>query len=177
VNPVRGLTVAGAGVIAGGALVAVGTKLVWATATPHSAPVAVPGFPNVVLAGGRLTLDASAVQAGYLFGLGLLLALVPLGWLVTGPKGRALLALIAVGISAGVLWGVYRTRHELVARAEHVAVPELRTASFRVASGPGIAVTGGGAALAAISALGGAAAGKRAPRLGLPEGPDRNGRS
>ena len=172
-NPVRRLAIAGAGVIAGGAVVAAGSKLAWATATPRGSAVSVPGFPKVVLAGGRLTMDAAAVGGGALFGLGLLIALVPLGWLVAGPRGRTVLAVIALGICGVVFWQVARTRDELVHRAAPVASRELRTGSFRVASGPGIPATAAGAAVAAVGAVLGATVGGGAPRLGLPDKPDR----
>ena len=172
-NPVRRLAIAGAGVIAGGAVVAAGSKLAWATATPRASAVSVPGFPKVVLAGGRLTMDAAVVGSGSLFGLGLLLALVPLGWLVAGPRGRTVLAVIALGISGVVFWQIAHTRNELTHRAAPIASRELRTASFQVASGDGIPVTAAGAALAAVGAVVGATVGGGAPRLGLPERPDR----
>jgi hypothetical protein len=176
VSPLRRLAIAGAGVIAVGAVVAAGSKLVWATATPRGSAVSVPGFPKVVLAGGRLTMDAAVVGAGSLFGLGLLLALVPLGWLVVGPKGRTFLAVAALGICGVVFWQVAHTRSELVHRAAPVASRELRTASFRVASGSGIPVTAAGAAVAAVAAVVGATVGGGAPRIGLPDRPDRGER-
>lgn len=180
-NPVRRLMLAGAGVIAGGALVAIGSRLSWASATLRPSPVAVPGFPRIVLAGGGITLDGSALGAGYLFGLGLLIALVPLGWLVTGPRARVALALVAVAICAGVFVGTFRTRSELTDRATEVARREIVIPGTiaRISSGPGVAVTAAGAALAAIAALAGASVAGRAPRLGLPErppgGPEQNG--
>ena len=172
-SPVRRLAIAGAGVIAGGAVVAAGSKLAWATATPRASAVSVPGFPKVVLAGGRVTMDAAAVGGGSLLGLGLLLALVPLGWLVAGPRGRTVLAVIAIGICGVVFWQVAHTRNELVRRAAPVASRELRTASFRIASGNGVPVTAAGAALAAVGAVVGATVGGGAPRMGLPDRPDR----
>jgi len=160
-------------VIAGGAVVAAGSKLAWATATPRGSAVSVPGFPKVVLAGGKLTMDAAVLGGGSLFGLGLLLALVPLGWLVAGPRGRTVLAVVAIGISGVVFWQIAHTRNELTRRAAPVASRELRTGTFRVESGPGIPVSAAGAAVAVVAAVVGATVGGGAPRLGLPERPDR----
>jgi len=81
---------------------------------------------------------------------------------------------IAVAISGAVFWGCARTRNELVPRAKAIATRELRTGSIRVASGPGIPVTAAGAGLAAVAAIAGAGVGGRAPRIGLPDRPDRD---
>ncbi len=177
---------AGAGVIGGGAVIAIGTRLEWATTSVRSTPVDAPGLPRVLLAGGRLSVDASGVGAGYLFGLGLLIALVPLGWLVTGPRVRTALALLAVGVAIGVFVGTLQTRADIPSRTLRVLDAEIRPVPgasgtvVRVVSGPGIIVTACGAVLAAIGALGGATVGGRAPRLGLPErppgGPEGNGK-
>jgi len=163
---------AGAGVIAGGAVVAIGTRLEWATTALRAAPVSAPGLPRVILAGGSVSVDASGVGAGYLFGLGLLIALVPLGWLVTGGRARTAPVFVAVAVAAGVFVGTLQTRSDIPRRSIDV----LRTARpagavLRVTSGPGIVVTASGAVLAALAALAGAAAGRDAPRLGLPEKP------
>jgi hypothetical protein len=174
VNPVRRLMLAGAGVIAGGAVIAIGTRLTWATVTVRGAPVTAPGLPRIILAGGRLTFDASSVGGGYLFGLGLLLALVPLGWLVTGPRGRTILAVIAAVLAAGVFVGTFQTRagtprHVIRILANDVSAPAGTV--FHVSTGPGVPITGAGAALAALGAVWGLTVGGRAPRLGLPEEP------
>lgn len=174
-NPLRRLTFAGAGVIGGGALIATGSRLAWATVTLKAAPVAAPGLPPVVLDSGKLTLDASAVGSGWVFGLGLLLALVPLGWLVLGWQSRLVLGLVGFAVAAGVFYQSTVTRGDTLERARQVAISEtsIRNADVRTATGPGIGVTAGGAALAAIAAMWGATVGKDAPRLGLPERPDR----
>jgi len=178
-NPVRRLTLAGAGVIAGGAFVATGSRLAWATITVPSSRVSAPGLPRVALAGGKVTLDAAAVHAGYVFGLGLLLALVPLGWLVAGPRGRLLLGIIAFSL-ATVAVGQTTMRSDVMKRAHAEALREtsIKNTSFRVATGSGIPVTAAGAAVAGLCALWGGTVGSKAPRIGLPEGPggpDRNG--
>jgi len=174
-NPVRRLTLAGAGVIAGGAVVAIGSRLAWATIALRGSPVSAPGLPRVSLAGGTVTLDASAVGAGWVFGLGLLMALVPLGWLVTAHAGRLVLGLVAVAMAA-VVFGQTTMRNDVVKHAHAVALRQtsLRGASFRVATGPGIGVTAAGAIVAGIGAIWGATVGGAAPRLGLPEGGDRD---
>jgi hypothetical protein len=178
-NPVRRLTFAGAGVIAGGAVVAIGSRLAWATVTIKPSTVTAPGLPRVALAGGRISLDASAVRSGWVFGLGLLLALVPLGWLVTGHRARLVIGLLGFAVAVGVFYQAWFTRGDLAPRVQGVSVAgtSLRGASYRVATGPGIPVTAGGAALAGICAVWGATVGGGAPRLGLPEGPGRDGSS
>jgi len=119
--------------------------------------------------------DAFALGAGYLFALGLLLALIPLGWLVVGPRARLVLALVAVGLAAGIVTGCLRTRGEITRRTNVI----VRADSFasgggvHIASGPGAAVTASGAVLAMVSAIAGGTVGGRAPRLGLPEREDR----
>jgi hypothetical protein len=173
VTPVRRLTFAGAGVIAGGAVIAAGTRLAWATATPKPPAIKVPGLPPVVLAGGKISLDASALDVGYLVGLAFLLALVPLGWLVLGPRGRAVLALFAVVIAVSVFIQVAATRSRLIPRAREVAIRQVTSSvSMRIASGPGIPVTAAGAAVAFAAAISGGAAGARAPKLRMPEKPE-----
>jgi hypothetical protein len=181
-NPVRRLTLAGAGVIAGGAVVAIGSRLAWATVTIKPSTVTAPGLPQVALAGGRISLDASAVRSGWVFGLGLLLALVPLGWLVMGHSGRLILGLLGFAIAVGVFYQAWFIRGDLFPRVRAVSVAgtSLRGADYRVATGPGIPVTAAGAALAGICAMWGATVGPNVPRLGLPEGSggdDRNGSS
>jgi hypothetical protein len=175
VTPVRRLTFAGAGLIAGGAIIAAGTRLAWATATPKPPTVAVPGLPRVVLAGGKITIDASALDAGFLLGLAFLLALVPLGWLVVGPRGRGVFALAAVVVAVSVFAQVAATRSHMIPRAREIAVRQLPTlsVSMRVASGPGIPVTAAGAGVALVSAVVGGVAGVRTPKLRMPEKPDR----
>jgi len=175
VTPVRRLSFAGAGVIAGGAIVAVGTRLAWATVTPKPSPVSVPGIPRVVIAGGKLSLDAPSLGAGYLFGLGILIALVPLGWLVVGPQARVVLGILAVGVAGVIFWQAAATRGELVQRSRAFARREItqRGVSLHIESGPGIPVTAAGAAVAALAAIAGASAGRQIPRLGLPERPDK----
>ena len=173
---------AGAGVIAGGAVIAIGTRLEWATTMVRPTSVSTPGLPRILLSGGSVSVDATGVGAGYLFGLGLLIALVPLGWLVTGPRARTALALLAVAAAIGVFIGALQTRSDIPSRSVEIlreVRPDTGTV-LRITSGPGIVVTASGAVLAAIAAIAGAVAGRRAPRLGLPEkppgGPEGNGR-
>lgn len=181
-NPVRRLMLAGAGVIVGGAVIAVGSRLPWATVTLRGSPVSVPGLPRVALAGGKITLDASAIGSGWVFGVGLLIALVPLGWLVLGWQGRLVLGLVAFAAALLVLYQAAGMRDDIVGRARDVALRQVsvRSADLRIATRYGIPVTGSGAAVAAIAAMLGAVVGKRVPRLGLPErppgGPEGNGR-
>jgi hypothetical protein len=171
---------AGAGVIAGGTVVAIGSRLAWVTVNARGSPVNVPGFRRVVFASG-LTFDAASIGAGYLFGLGLLLALVPLGWLVTGPRARVALALVALAAAIGIMVATAHTRSRAIDRATIMARSELsiQEGRLRVATSGGSAVTAAGAALAALAAIGGAVVGGSAPRLGLPERPpappDQNG--
>ena len=173
---------AGAGVIAGGAVIAIGTRLEWATAALRPTPVSARGLPRIVLSGGTVSVDASGVGAGYLFGLGLLIALVPLGWLVTGPRARTALALVAVAVAIGVFVGTLQTRSDIPRRSVEVLEGEVPVTGtvLRVATGPGVVVTASGAILAILGAIAGAAVGGRAPRLGLPErppgGPEGNGK-
>jgi hypothetical protein len=175
-NPVRRLTLAGAGVIAGAAVVAIGSRLAWATVTIRPSTVTAPGLPRVALAGGRISLDASAVRSGWVFGLGLLLALVPLGWLVTGHSGRLVIGLLGFAIAVGVFYQAQMSRGEIFGRVQAIEIDQvsLRGANYRVATGPGIPVTAAGAALAAICAMWGATVGPNVPRLGLPEKPAGN---
>jgi hypothetical protein len=177
-NPLRRLTLAGAGLIAGGAVVAIGSKLTWATVTLKAAPVSAPGLPPVVLDSGKLTLDASALQSGWVFGLGLLLALVSLGWLVLGWQGRLVLGLVAFAVAVGVLSYAFQVRSDVPSKARRIAIQEtsISPADLRIATGPGLGVTAGGAAVAALAAMWGGTVGKDVPRLGLPERPDRDGR-
>ena len=164
---------AGAGVIAGGAVIAVGTRLAWAKVTIRGAPVAIPGFPRVALSGGRITLDASGVAAGWVFGVGLLIALVPLAWLVLGWQGRLVLGVIAFAAAVIVFYQAAANRADFAHRAQDVALRQalLRSADLHVQTGPGIPVTAGGATLAALCSVWGSAVGRKVPRLGLPEEP------
>lgn len=163
-------------------MVAVGSRLPWATVTLRGSPVSVPGLPRVALAGGKITLDASAIGSGWVFGVGLLIALVPLGWLVLGWRGRLALGFVAFAAAVLVFYQAEGMRDDTVARARDVARTQasVRGADLRIATGSGIPVTGSGAAVAAIAAALGAAVGKKVPRLGLPErppgGPEGNGR-
>jgi hypothetical protein len=176
-NPLRRLTFAGAGLIAGGAVVAIGSKLTWATVTLKAAPVSAPGLPPVVLDAGRLTLDAAALASGWVFGLGLLLALVPLGWLVLGWRGRLVLGVVAFAVAAGVFYQVVRTRSDIPSDARRITIQEtsVRDANLRIATGPGVGITAGGAVIAALAAVWGGTVGRAAPRLGLPERPGGEG--
>lgn len=164
---------AGAGVIAGGAVIAVGTRLAWAKVTIRGTAVTVPGFPRVALSGGRITLDASALGSGWVFGLGLLIALVPLGWLVVGGRSRLILGLVAVAAAVIVSYQAAGNPTTFDDQAKSVALRQasLQSADLRVDLGPGIPVTFGGAILAAIASVWGAVVGRKVPRLGLPEEP------
>jgi hypothetical protein len=163
-------------VIAGGAIVAAGMRIAWATATPRPSPVSVPGFPKVVLGSTKITMDGPALGAGYLLGLALILALVPLGWLVAGPRARIALAALALAVCGVIIWQTAATRSDLIPRAKKTALPQLSSAdaSIHISSGAGIPVTAAGAALAAASAILGGAAGSRAPKLRMPERPPEN---
>ena len=176
-NSLRRLTFAGAGVIAGGATIAIGSRVAWATVAIKASPVSAPGLPPVVLDSGKLTLDASSVGSGWVFGLGLLLALLPLGWLVLGWQGRLALGLVGFAVAVGVFYQATATRSDVLTRARRIAVQEtsIRNADFRVSTGPGITVTAAGAAIAALAAVWGGTVGKNVPRLGLPERGDRGG--
>ena len=112
-----------------------------------------------------------------MFGLGLLIAIVPLGWLVLGWQGRLALGLIAFAVAVAVFYQAAGTRNDIIARAHTVALREtsIRNASFRVATGPGIPVTAVGAAVAAVGAMWGGTVGRSVPRLGLPEKPGGDG--
>jgi hypothetical protein len=174
VTPARRLTIAGLAMIVGGMVVAVGVRLTWATATLTASPVDTPGLPRVVLAGGRISFSGSEVGAGYLAGLGLLIALIPLVWLVAGPKARVALALAGLGLAVSVVVGVAVARGELPERAVRLVQSETGLGfGGRVSSGPGIAVTLAGAAVAGLGALFGGIAGRDVPRLRMPERPDR----
>ena len=161
--------------IVGGALVAVGTRVTWVEASLRGAPVSSPGLPPVFLGRGVLTLSGGDVGAGYLFGLGLLAAFVPLGWVVSGPRGRVALGVAGLLLAAGIGIGVANARADATARAERVvrAGSAGDAPSFTVATGPGPAVAGGGAALAGLCAVGGAVAGRRVPKLRMPDPPDK----
>ncbi len=132
-----------------------------------------PGLPRVSLAGGEITLDASAVASGWILGVGLLIALVPLGWLVLGWQGRLVVGLVAFAAAVLVFYQATANRSDVVARAERVALRQviLRTADLRVETGPGIPVTAAGGAVGAVAALWGATVGRSVPRLRLPERP------
>jgi len=174
-TPVRRLTLAGLGVIAGGAIVALGTRLTWVSSTVRSAPFAAPGLPRVTVGGGTFPYDGADVGAGYLFGLGLLCALIPLGWLVAGPRGRVVLGVAGLALAVGIGVGVAVTHGDLVAEARRLTRTEVAGAVARVQirSGTGSGVTAAGAAVAGLSSLAGAVAGRHIPRLRLPEKPDR----
>jgi hypothetical protein len=158
-------------------VVAIGSRLAWATVSIRPSTVTAPGLPKVALAGGKLSLDASAVRSGWVFGLGLLLALVPLGWLVVGHRGRLVLGVLAFALGVVVFYQAWTTRHDMTSLVREFAATQstIRGADFRIASGPGIAVTAAGGALAAMAAVWGATVGPSVPRLGLPERPDGNG--
>ena len=87
-SPIRRLTLAGAGLITGGALIAVGSRLTWASVIVRGSPVDAPGLPRVSIGDTEITYDASGVARGWIFGVGLLIALVALTWLVLGWRGR-----------------------------------------------------------------------------------------
>lgn len=172
-NPIRRVTLAGVGLIVGGALIAVGSRLTWARVTVRGSAVSVPGLPRVSLAGGQITLDASAVASGWVFGVGLLIALVPLAWLVVGWQGRLVVGLIAFAAAVLVFYQAAAQRSEVIARAERVALRQvvIERADLRIETGPGLPVTAAGGAVAAITAVWGATVGKSVPRLRLPERP------
>lgn len=159
----------------GGMVVAAGTRMTWVEVSLRGAPVNAPGLPPIFLGRGEVPFNGADVGAGYLFGLGLLLALVPLGWLVVGPKGRLGLGVLGLLLAIGIGIGVSVARSDSTARA---AEPIRKTVgaelpAFRVSSGAGPGITAAGAALAGLSSVAGAIAGRRVPKLRMPEPPDK----
>lgn len=155
-------------------LVAVGTRMTWVEVIYSGARVSAPGLPPIPLGGGELRLDASAVGAGYVFGLGLLLALVPLGWLATGPRARVALSVLGLAIAIGIGLGVATVRGDLTsvaARKARTIVAGNPSASYRIASSAGAGLTAAGAALGGLSCIAGAGAGARIPRMRMPDKP------
>jgi hypothetical protein len=177
-TPIRRLTLAGVGLIVGGMIVAVGTRIHWATVQVPPTPLNIPNLPRLSLESGRVTLDGSQIGLGYLSGVGLLIALVALGWLVAGPRTRLALAVAALGGAIAVAVVVAQTRGDINEKALAFVRAETGTADFayvRITTGPGIAVTAAGAAIAGIAAVAGGAAGRSVPRMRMPEPPDRSG--
>lgn len=172
---VRRLTLAGVGVIVGGMVVAAGTRMTWVEVSLRGAPVNSPGLPPIFLGRGEVPLNGAEIGAGYLFGIGLLLALVPLGWLVVGPRGRLALGALGVALAIGIGIGVSVARSDSTGRAARLMRQETGSeqATFRVKSGAGPGITAGGAALAGISSIAGAIAGSRVPKMRMPEPPDK----
>ena len=159
----------------GGMVVAAGTRMTWVEVSLRGAPVNAPGLPPIFLGRGQVPLNGADIGAGYLFGLGLLLALVPLGWLVVGPKGRLGLGALGLALAIGIGIGVSVARSDSTTRAVRLMRKDVGTElpAFRVTSGVGPGVTAAGAALAGLSAIGGAIAGRRLPKLRMPEPPDK----
>lgn len=174
-TPVGRLSLAGAGVIVGGMIVATGTRMTWVEVSLRGAPVDAPGIPPIFLGSGQVPLNATDIAGGYLFGLGLLLALVPLGWLVVGPRGRVVLGIAGVTLAIGIGFGVYAARADSTERAARLMRREVGSelATFRITSSAGPGVTGAGAALAGLASIAGAIAGSRVPRMRMPEPPDK----
>ena len=174
-TPAGKLTLAGAGVIVGGMAVAAGTRTTWVEVTLRGQPVDAPGLPPIFLGRGSLPLNGSEIGAGYLFGLGLLLALIPLGWLVVGPKGRVLLGVLGIVLAIGIGVGVAVARSDATERAADVMRREVGSelATFRIATRPGSGVAAGGAALAGLSSIAGAVVGRHVPKMRMPEPPDK----
>ncbi|MGH2784642.1 MAG: Trp biosynthesis-associated membrane protein [Actinomycetota bacterium] len=173
-TPSGKLTFAGAGVIVGGALVAAGTRMPWVDVTLRGAQVDAQGLPAVFLGPNRVRLSGADLGAGYLFGLGLLLALVPLGWLVVGPTGRIVLGAVGIALAAGILVGVWDLRSGSTERAVVLMRQEFgNTANIHASSRFGPDVTSGGAELAVLAALAGAIVGRRVPKMRMPEPPDK----
>jgi hypothetical protein len=159
---------AGAVVIGGGMIVTLGARLTWATVSIRRSPVAAPGLPPAAISSGSHAIAGSELGVGYLFGLGLLLALVPLGWLVTGPRGRRVLGVLGLAVALGIGVGVAVGRADVADRAlrvSRVGGPQ----AGAVESGPGIGVTAAGAALGALGSIAGAVTGGSIPRMRLPE--------
>jgi hypothetical protein len=161
--------------IVGGMAVAAGTRMAWVEVNLRGVPVNTPGIPPIFLGRGAISPSGTDIGAGYLFGLGLLLALIPLGWLVVGPRGREVLGVLGVALAIGIGVGAYSARADSLARAASFVRREIgvEQATFRVKSSAGPAVTGAGAALAALSAMAGAAAGRHVPAIRMPKPPDR----
>jgi hypothetical protein len=173
-TPVGRLTLAGAGVIVGGMVVAAGTRMTWVDVSLRGAPVNAPGLPPIFLGRGEVPFNGAEIGAGYLFGFGLLLALVPLGWLVVGPKGRLVLGALGVALALGIGIGVSVARSESTARASRLIREDVGSElpAFRVKSDAGPGVTAGGAALGGLASVAGAIAGRRLPKLRMPEPPE-----
>ncbi len=174
-TPVGRLTLAGAGVIVGGMVVAAGTRMAWVDVSLRGAPVNAPGLPPIFLGRGEVPFNGADIGAGYLFGLGLLLALVPLGWLVVGPKGRLGLGALGLALAIGIGIGVSVARSDSTARASRLIQKDVGSElpAFQVRSGAGPGVTAGGAALAGLSSITGAIAGRTVPKMRMPEPPDK----
>lgn len=175
-TPAGKLTLAGIGVILGGMVVAIGTRMTWAEGVLRGQPVNAPGLPPIFLGRGRLPLNGSELGAGYLFGLGLLLALIPLGWLVVGPKGRIVLGVIGVALAVGIGGGVAVARSDATDRAAAVMRREVGSEfqSFSIKTRAGSGVAAAGAAVAALSSIAGAVVGSRVPKLRMPDPPDKD---
>lgn len=177
-NPIRRLTLAGAGLITGGALIAVGSRLTWARVIVRGSPIDAPGLPRVSIGDTEIRYDASGVARGWIFGLGLLIALVALTWVVLGWRGRLVTGLFAF-LVAGLVFYVAAAQ-----RSDVISLVQLNTGIIagnkRISTGPGIPITAAGASLAALAAVWGATVGRNVPRLGLPEkppgGPEGNGK-
>lgn len=177
-TPIRRLTLSGVGLILGGMIIAVGTRIPWAEIDVRSTPLSIPNFPQLSLEGGRLTADGSQIGVGYLSGVGLLIALIALGWLVAGPRTRVALAVAALGAAVAVAIVVVQTRGDVTTKAAAFARAETATPELefiRISTGPGIAVAAAGAAIAALAAVAGGEAGRLVPRMRMPEPPDRKG--
>ena len=174
-TPAGKLAVAGAGVIVGGAVVAAGTRMTWVEATLRGFPVDSPGLPPVFLGRGAVALNGAELGAGYLFGLGLMLALVPLGWLVVGPNARIALGLIGVGLAVGIYAGVWDARRDVTERAVEIMRAEAGSAftGIGATSRHGPTVASGGAMIAGLTSLGGAVVGRHVPKMRMPEPPDK----
>lgn len=173
-TPIRRLTLAGVGLIIGGMLIAVGSRMTWATVTPRSTPVSLPGFPRLSLRGGDVAASGANLDVGYLSGLGLMIALVALGWLTAGPRTRVWLSLLALvaAVGAGII--TFQVRSEVSERAVAFVRTEVGDPNLeirRVATGPGIGVTAAGAAVSILSAIAGGIAGRRVPRMRMPDSP------
>lgn len=172
-TPVRRLALAGAAMIGGGLLVAAGARVTWASVTVRPSGVRAPGLPQVVFETHDV-YGGNALGVAYFFGLGLLLALVPLAWLVVGPNARMVLAFLALATAVWVGVATAQVRGDLIPRAERKARSALLRSGdgdVRIASGPGIGITGAGAALATLGAMGGAVVARQVPRMRLPERP------
>jgi len=159
----------------GGMVVAAGTRTTWVNVSLRGAPVDAPGLPPIFLGRGEVPLNGSEIGAGYLFGLGLLLALVPLGWLVLGPRGRVALGVLGLALALAIGLGLSVARSDSVGRAAQRMRAEVGSelATFRIRSSAGPGITAAGAALAGLSSIAGAIAGSRVPKMRMPEPPDK----